>query len=169
MEIGLLLSISSLQVGVYPDTEDTRIQKPGSNLHTFKKSCPRVALASCGSERSHGPPEPDGPSGDLRARPHFSQIGFEGQMRNSFWLSSIEKRSEVLTNLAVPFTQRRLPAEQWFNTSDASGNLCQMQLSTAAGPYTPSSLLSSVLRTENQKPERQASWHLVYLSGPRND
>lgn len=90
-------------------------------------------------------------------------------MRNSFWLSSIEKRSEVLTNLAVPFTQRRLPAEQWFNTADASGNLCQMQLSTAAGPYTPSSLLPSVLRTENQKPERQVSGHLVYLSGPRND
>lgn len=86
-------------------------------------------------------------------------------MRNSFWLSSIEKRSEVLTNLAVPFTQRRLPTEQWFNTSAASGNLCQTQLSTAAGPYIPSSPLSSVLRTENQKPERQVSWHLIYLSG----
>lgn len=90
-------------------------------------------------------------------------------MINSFWLSSIEKRSEVLTNLAVPFTQHRLPKEQWFNTSDASGNLCQMQLSTTAGPYIPSSLLSSVLRTESQKPERQVSWHFIYLSDPRND
>lgn len=58
----MLLSISSLQVGVYPDTE--KLQDPEARL---KPAYIQEELPKGGSERSHGPPEPDGRSGDLRA------------------------------------------------------------------------------------------------------
>lgn len=71
-----------------------RMQTPSSNLHKFKKICQRVALESCGTEKTHGSPEPDGQSGDIRSRPHYNQTVFKGSNEKEFLAVFYQKKKK---------------------------------------------------------------------------